>query len=183
MEEKKDYNPPTTSSHSPEGERAPEIKKELNIEELKKQLEECRKLKDEYLAGWQRERAELLNYKKEEMERIGEILKYADVGLVLKVLPILDNFEMAEKNLPENLKNDENVKGILQIKNQILDFLKSQEVEEIKSIGEKFDPNFMEVVEVIETKDKESGIVVEETQKGYKINGRLLRPAKVKVTK
>ena len=151
--------------------------------DISRELEECQKLKDEYLAGWQRERADFLNYKKEELERIGEILKYADVGLVLNILPILDNFEIAEKKLPEDLKNDENVKGILQLKNQILDFLKNQGVEEIKSLGEKFDPNFMEVVETTEAKDKESGIVVEEIQKGYKINGKVLRPAKVRVTK
>ena len=119
-------------------------------EELKKQLEECQKLKDEYLAGWQRARADLLNYKKEEMERIGDILKYANVDLILKIMPILDNFEVIEKKLPENLKNDENVIGLLQIKNQILDFLKSQGVEEVKAVGEKFDPNFHEVVEEVE---------------------------------
>jgi len=164
-------------------EKKEEIKIEQNIEELKKKLEECEKLKDEYLAGWQRERADFLNYKREELERIGEILKYTNVGLILNILPILDNFEIAEKKIPEDLKNDENVKGILQLKNQILDFLKNQGVEEIKSLGEKFDPNFMEVVETTEAKDKESGIVVEEIQKGYKINGKVLRPAKVRVTK
>jgi len=135
------------------------------------------------LAGWQRERADFLNYKKEEMERIGDILKYANEGLILKILPILDNFEIAEKKLPEDLKNNDNVKGLLMIKNQILEFLKSQGLEEIKSEGEKFDPHLMEVIEEIEIKDKESGIIIEEVQKGYKINGRLLRPAKVKVTK
>ena len=160
-----------------------EIKKEPNIEDLKKKLEDCQKLKDEYLTGWQRERAELLNYKREEMERLGELLKYVAEPLILKILPILDNFEIAEKKLPENLKKDENVKGVLQIKNQILDFLKNQGVEEIKSSEEKFNPNFMEVVETVETKDKESGMVIEEIQKGYKTHGHLLRPAKVKVTK
>jgi len=169
---------------------------EKEIEELKKKLEECQKLKDEYLAGWQRERADFLNYKKEEMERIGEFFKYANLNLILKILPILDNFEITEKKLPENLKADVNVRGILQIKNQILDFLKSQGVEEIKSVGERFDPNFQEIVEIVEIKDYnspttqqgkkqyiESGVVIEEIQKGYKINGRLLRPAKVRVTK
>ena len=164
-------------------EKKEEIKIEQNIEELKKKLEECEKLKDEYLAGWQRERADFLNYKREELERIGEILKYTNVGLILNILPILDNFEIAEKKIPEDLKNDENVKGILQLKNQILDFLKNQGVEERKSLGEKFDANFMEVVETTEAKDKESGIVVEEIQKGYKINGKVLRPARVKVAK
>jgi len=160
-----------------------EEKKEPTLEELKKKLDKYEKLKDEYLAGWQRARAELLNYKKEEMERIGEIIKYADVGLILKFLPILDNFELAEKKLPENLKADVNVKGILQIKNQIQNFLKNQGVEEIKSLGEKFDPNFQEMVEEVETKDKTPGVVIEEIQKGYKINGKLLRPAKVKIVK
>jgi molecular chaperone GrpE len=158
-----------------------ELKKE--IEELKKKLEEAEKLKNEYLAGWQRARADLINYKKEELERVGELIKFSANGLILKFLPILDNFEIAEKNLPKNLKNDENIKGILQIKNQILNFLKEQGVEEIKSIGERFDPNFHEVVEEVELKDKEPGTIVEEIQKGYKINGRLLRPAKVKVAK
>ena len=157
--------------------------KELKLEDFKKQLEECEKQKTEFLAGWQRTRADFLNYKKEEMERIGGLMVYAGEELILKILPILDNFEVAEKKLPENLKNDENMKGILQIKNQIQDFLKNQGVEEIKSIGEKFDPNFHEVAEEVEVKAKEPGIIVEEIQKGYKINGRLLRPAKVKVVK
>jgi len=157
--------------------------KELIFEELQKKIEECEKLKDEYLAGWQRARADFLNYKKEEMERIGELIKYADLGIILKILPILDNFEIAEKKISENLKNDENIKGILQIKNQIQDFLKNQGVEEIKVVGEKFDPNFQEMVEEIETKEKESGIVLEEIQKGYKIHGKLLRPTKVKIAK
>ena len=177
-----DYNPPSPAKIS-EGNLGGQA---THIEELKKlreKLDECQKLKDEYLAGWQRARADFLNYQKEELERIGELIKYADTGLILKILPILDNFELAEKKLPENLKADVNVKGILQIKNQILDFLKNQGVEEIKSVGERFDPNFHEVIESVEVKDKESGVVIEEIQKGYKIHGRLLRPAKVRVTK
>ena len=158
-------------------------KKEPTIEDLKKKLEECEKKAAEYLAGWQRERADFLNYKKEELERIGELVKYAGIGIILNILPILDNFEVIERKLPENLKNDENAKGLLMIKKQIQDFLKSQGIEEIKSVGEKFDANLHEVVEEVEAKDKEHGIITEEIQKGYKINGRLLRPAKARVTK
>ena len=166
-----------------EKEKKGETKKELNIEELKKKLEECEKLKSEYLAGWQRARADLLNYKKDEIERIDELIKYADVGIILKILPILDNFEIVEKNLPENLKNDKNIKGILQIKTQLQDFFKNQGLEEIKTVGERFDPNLHEIVEEVEKKDCQPGTVIEEIQKGYTINGRLLRPAKVKVAK
>jgi len=163
------------------------------IEALNSQLEEYNKQKNEYLAGWQRARADLLNYKKEEMERIGQLINYAKEELILDILPIMDNFEVIEKKLPENLKKDDNVKGLMQIKIQFQDFLKTLGVEEIKSIGEKFDPNFHEAVEDVpseasakegvEKKDKESGIIIEETQKGYIINGRLLRPTKVKISK
>ena len=152
-------------------------------EDLKKKLAESEKKRDEYLAGWQRARADFLNYKKEEMERIGDLLKYGVEELILKMLPILDNFNLTEKKLSEELKNDESGKGILQIKTQILDFLKNQGVEEMKTIGKKFDPNFHEATEMIEKKDVESGTVLEEIQKGYTIHGKVLRPAKVKVSK
>jgi len=123
------------------------------------------------------------------MERIKGFLAYFGEEFISKILPIMDNFEVVEKKLPEDLKKDENIKGILQIKNQILDFLKSQGVEEIKSVREKFDPNLHEVMEEIEPfdaaqgKENEPGTIIEEIQKGYKINGRLLRPAKVKIVK
>ncbi len=160
-----------------------EKKPEIKTEDLQKQLEELKKQKDEYLQGWQRARADFLNYKKEEMERIAGFMAYVNEELILKILPILDNFEIVENKLPESLKNEENVKGILQVKIQLQDFLKNQGLEEIKTVGEKFDPNLHETVGEVEIKDKESGIIVEEIQKGYKINGRLLRPAKIKVSK
>jgi len=158
-------------------------KKELEFQDLKKKLADCQKLKEEYLAGWQRARADLLNYKKEELKRVGELIRYADISLILKILSILDNFELAEKKITENLKNDKNIKGLLQIKVQIKDFLKNQGVQELESIGKKFDPNFQEVVGEVEIKNKEPGIVIEEIERGYTIHGQLLKPAKVKVTK
>lgn len=157
--------------------------KELNAKDLEKLLEDCKRKNGEYLAGWQRARADFLNYKKDEMERIERLLSYAGIEFILKLLPILDNFDITEKRIPDSLKNDENVKGLLLIKNQTLDFLKNQGVEEIKSIGEKFNPNLHEVVEEITESQEEPGIIIEETQKGYKINGELLRPTRVKISK
>ncbi|MFH1643218.1 MAG: nucleotide exchange factor GrpE [Patescibacteria group bacterium] len=157
-------------------------KKKINTAQILKQLEESQKLKDEYLACWQRERADLLNYKKDEIIRIGEIVGYANTDLILKVLPILDNFYLAEKQLPSELKNNKHVEGLLQIKAQLESFLKTNEVEAIEAINEKFDPNFHEVVGEIKDKTDE-GTVLEEIQKGYQFHGRVIRPAKVKVSK
>jgi molecular chaperone GrpE len=157
--------------------------KEKKEEKESDLLVECQKQKEEYLAGWQRARADLLNYKKEEIERIGELLKLASQEFSLRLLPVLDNFETAEKVIPKELKEDGNFKGLLMIKAQLQDFLKNQGLEEIKSIGESFDPNFHEVIEEVEVKDKAAGLIIEEVQKGYKIGSRLLRPAKVKIVK
>ena len=105
-----------------------EIKKEEAppAEDLKKLLEDCQKQRDEYLAGWQRARADFLNYKKEEMERFKEIINFAGEEMILRVLPLLDNLYLAEKHLSDDLKDNEYVKGLLQIKTQFLDFLKSR---------------------------------------------------------
>ncbi len=174
-------------------------KEQTKLEDAEQQIKECRKQKDEYLAGWQRARADFLNYKRGEIERVEEILKYANLDLILKILFILDNFDLAEKELLKEMTKDKNadlverkisigVKGVLQIKTLFLDFLKNQEIEEIKAIGTKFDPNFHEAVEIVELSFAEafaskSGIVVEEIQKGYKLHGKVIRPTKVKVTK
>lgn len=146
-------------------------------------LEELKKQRDEYLAGWQRSRADFLNYKKEEIERLRGFIGYANEEMILKVLPLLDNLYLAEKNLPADLENNEYVKGLLQIKIQFESFLKEQGISPIESLGQAFDPQFHEVVEEVEAKGQEASCVVEEIQKGYLIQDRLLRPAKVKITK
>ena len=154
---------------------------------LKDELEKCAEQRDEYLAGWQRAKADFLNYKKQEMERVEEILKYANLNLILKILLILDNFEKAKKQAQnmkyEETKSKDMINGFLNIKTQLKDFLKEQGIEGIECIGKKFDPNFHEAIEEIEIKDQESNTIVEEIEKGYILNSRVIRPAKVKVAK
>ena len=154
-----------------------EIKEETNNE-----LDECKKLCDEYLAGWQRCKADFLNYKKEEAARIGALLEFSKANWFLKILPVLDNFERAMKNAKEDLKGSEWFLGIEQIENQLKGFLKAEGIEEIKAIGEKFNPELHEAVEQVEN-EAESGTIIEVLEKGYTINNKLLRPAKVKVAK
>jgi molecular chaperone GrpE len=153
------------------------------LEEVQKELDECRKQKEEYLAGWQRARADFLNYKKEEAEHVSDLLKYSTENFISGLLPVLDSFEMAQKTLPAAAKADGNIQGMMQIKIQLLDFLKKQDLEEIKSVGEKFDPNIHEIAAEIEAEGEESGAIIEELQKGYTFQGRVIRPARVKVAK
>ncbi len=148
---------------------------------IEQKLKECQKSKDEYLAGWKRAQADFINYKKGETERNKELKEFSNEELILKMLPILDNLYIAENNISKEMKKDQWVKGLLQIKSQILDFLKSEGIKEIKSMGEKFNPQFHEAIDVVE--GKQPDIVIEEIRKGYTLNSRVVRPAQVKITK
>jgi molecular chaperone GrpE len=143
------------------------------VKKAKDKLKICEQERAEYLAGWQRAKADLINYKREQEQKISEIFRFANEGLIFEILPILDSFEAALKH-----KNDE---GIKQLYNQLLSILKNNGLEEIKAIGEKFNPELHESVG--EAGGKEQGIVVEEVQKGYKLNGKVIRASKVKINK
>ena len=149
-------------------------------ENLKEKLRECQKEKEEYLAGWQRSRADFINFKREEGERFKKFFEVEKTEMILKILTILDNFEKATH---QQEKVNQVVKGFLQIKKQLEDLLKKEGVEEIKAEGEKFDPNFHEALEKIQVENEELGKVIKEIQKGYTLNGKVIRPAKVKITK
>lgn len=164
---------------------------------------------EEYLNNWKRAQADFENYKKDESERIGVLLRYAKEDMILNILPIIDNIELAEKQLPEKLKKPslakasegqgegkfsdkavEWTRGFLQIKKQIEEFLKKEGIEEIQtrnpSTGSEleFNPETMEAVsEIPNTQFPIPNTVVEELQKGYIMDGKVIRPAKVKVTK
>ena len=161
-----------------------EIKQDIPAEQLQKDLAEAKAKCEEYLNGWKRERADFLNYKKSEMERIGELSKYANEELILKIIPILDNIYLAETHVPEELKNHDWIKGFNQIKNQLCDFLKKEGIEPIAT-DKNFDPNLMEAVSEVERPEgcDVSGVVVEEVQRGYTMHGEIIRVAKVKISK
>jgi molecular chaperone GrpE len=137
----------------------------------------------EYLESWKRERAAFLNYKKEELERMKKVIKFANEELILKVLDILDNIYIAEKELPKELENNQWVEGVLKIKNQIIDFLKKQGVEEIEALGKKFNPCFHEASAFVEASADKPETIIEEIKKGYLLHGKVIRPAKVKISK
>lgn len=148
------------------------------------ELEECKKKCDEYLNNWKRSAADFLNYKKDEMERMRVLTKYATEDMILKMLPILDSIDLASKQMQEDIKANAWSEGFLQIQKQITEFLKKEGIEEIETVGKPFDPETMEVVEeTSNTQNLTPNTVVEELQKGYMIGDKVLRPAKVKVTK
>jgi len=153
-----------------------------DIDKLKKELEEAKRKAEENLAGWKRALADYANFKKREEEAKKELIKFANENLILEILPIFDNFQNAYKSLPKDLEKNNWVEGIKYIKLQFENILKKIGVEEIKTVGEKFNPELHEAVEKVKINEKKSGVVVDEVSKGYKLNGKVIRVAKVKVS-
>lgn len=161
-------------------------KKEETVQEKNKaaeKLEECRKEKEDYLSGWKRARADFLNYKKEEEERIAQAIDYKFRDILLKMLSVLDELDKAEEHIPSDLKNNNWVAGVSQIKKKIETTLVQEGVERMTVLGKEFNPNFHEAMEMVADKKNKSGTIVEVVRDGYLFKGRVLRPARVKVVK
>ena len=150
------------------------------IEELKLKLSECEKQRDEYLAGWQRARADFSNYKKDESLRFQEFANYANESLIRDLIPVLDSFDLGISAL-EKVGNVD--KGIYMIRTKLEDVLRDYGLQRIKiEIGKPIDLNVAEAILEVET-DGEPGIVLEEIEAGYKLKDKVIRPARVKVSK
>jgi len=146
------------------------------IKKLKDKIKNLEKEKQEYMDGWQRERADFINYKKRiENEKI-EVIKYANESLVEELLPVLDSFEMAFSNKEAWEKVDKNWRiGVEYIHTQFLKILDENGIKEIKAMGQKFDPKFHVAVEHIVTDDEnKDNVILEVRKKGYMINDRVV---------
>lgn len=148
----------------------------------KSELEVAKQKMEEYLDGWKRAKADYLNLKKEYEKKESEMVQFANAALILELLPVYDNFKLAWKHVPEEHKqNDEWLKGIEQIKKQFTGLLKNMGIEEIKTTGEKFNPELHDAVAKEKKQGTEPGTVIDEVKSGYTLYGKVLDHAKVKV--
>ena len=156
--------------------------KEKKQEEALDELSKCRKEYDEYLDGWKRVKADLINYKKDEAKRFEAIVKFSNEALIKELINVLDSFDLALVAL-EVEEDKKTQKGLYLIRQQLEDILRQNGLERIiVSVGQSFDPALQEAVATIEL-DKPSGTIIEEVERGYLLNGKLIRPARVKVSK
>lgn len=140
------------------------------------------KQSQEYFEGWQRERADFLNYKKRiEREQIS-LKNYTTAEIIKKYLVVVDDMELALKNQPGNAECLNWVNGVNLIYQKLISILESEGVVRIPTDG-VFDPNLHEALTQIDSDDIESGHVVEVMRNGYRIGERILRPALVIVAR
>ncbi|MBN2305285.1 MAG: nucleotide exchange factor GrpE [Anaerolineae bacterium] len=151
-----------------------------SIEDLMAQLEQAQAKADEYLDSLQRERATFQNYKKR-IEREREDQRQAITGgLLLKLLPTLDDFHRAMAAVPAD-QRDQWFEGVALIQRKLERFLEDAGVTEIEAEGQPFDPKFHEAISVDADSEAESGTITQVLQRGYKHGERVLRPAMVRV--
>ena len=155
-----------------------EKEKEEDIEKLNKELDEQKKKAEEYFDSLKRNMAEFDNFKK----RIGKEKEslYSTIlsGIVIDLLPVIDNFEKA---LEAECKDKKYKEGVEMIHTQLMDLLKKNGVEPIKDLGQTFDPEFHEAVMSVSDETKGEKEIVEVLKSGYKLNDRVVRHSLVKV--
>jgi molecular chaperone GrpE len=161
-----------------EAEAVPEAGEVAEPENLEAALASEKEKAEEYLANWQRTQADFINYRRRSEQERAEFNSFANANLILGLLPVLDDLERAIEAVPAKYKKSDWVEGVRLVERKFKTSLEGQGVKPIKALGKPFDPNFHEALR----QDKgDEGIVIEEFQKGYMLNDKLLRPSRVVV--
>jgi molecular chaperone GrpE len=147
------------------------------------ELGETKRERDEYLELAQRTRADFENYRKRVTKETSDALARGKAELARELLPVIDNLERALATGSDPAAHEALVEGVGLVLNELRDKLGSAGVESFDPTGEKFDPQLHEALSAQPAEGTESGIVLETMQKGYRLNGQVLRPAKVVVSK
>tara|TARA_B100000959_G_scaffold71359_1_gene75655 strand:- start:210 stop:833 length:624 start_codon:yes stop_codon:yes gene_type:complete len=175
------------NSHSDNEEEIKE-NKDLNEESQNKDLlpeDKIKELEDKLARAY----AEIENQRRRFEKEKDDAFDYGGFSLARETLNLIDNLERSKLALEndENLKNSESLKKTLEhlnvIEKDMISILKKNNIEEIKSIDQKLDPNLHQAMMEVEDDNKEPGTVVQEIQKGFMMKDRLLRPSLVAVSK
>ncbi|PIP55990.1 MAG: nucleotide exchange factor GrpE [Candidatus Zambryskibacteria bacterium CG_4_9_14_3_um_filter_42_9] len=144
-----------------------------SLKKLREKLKASEAKAKEYLDGWQRAQADFVNLRRRDEESKVEFIKFAKLSLIEELIPVLDSF---------NIALAQGHKDLDPLCNQLMAVLKVSGLEELNPENETFSPYEHEALTTVMTNNpEEDHKVLEILQKGYKLNGKLIRPAKVKV--
>lgn len=154
---------------------------ELSVEELQQQLAEEQKKSAASYDNFVRARADYENLKRRTETERGKLNAEIREKVLVKILPIVDDFERALQNVPENLKGEAWLSGVTMIEKKLKTFLEQENVSEIPAEGQEFDPRVHDAVHRDEESTGDKDVVQAVYQKGYKLGDKVIRPAVVKV--
>ena len=182
--EEQDLETPTSETKEQASEQDQETEKVETSEDIIEKLnEEISSLKDQRL----RAIAELENFRKRAEKDQSDALKYGVSNFAKEIINISDNIERAQSSIPEEAKNNETIKPVIEgidlIAQSVVTTFEKIGIKKIESLNEKFDHNLHQAMMEIENNDLEPGTIVQELIPGYTLHDRLLRPAMVGVSK
>jgi molecular chaperone GrpE len=153
------------------------------VKDLREKLRACTAEKQEYLAGWQRAKADLINTKREFEASRSRLVTMANEGLIEELLPVLDSFQLAQANQAAWQRVDEEWRrGIEHIQNQLLRVLQEYGLEAIGAVGEIFNPARHHAIESVHTNNPSEDQKVDRVvQLGYQLGNTVIRPATVHI--
>ncbi len=153
--------------------------KKVKKDKKKDKFEVLQSQANEYLDIAQRLQADFENYRRHSEERLKKAELDGKITMIEKFLPCLDTFALAKASI----KDEKTLTGVNMIEDKLISSLEGEGVKKINSIGEKYDPNFHEVITVMTDEEKENDIILNEFQAGYTFNEKVIRYAKVIVNK
>lgn len=159
-----------------------DTKKHGDHEECLKKMQEMQKKCEELTHGWKRALADYQNLQKATQQQMDDFRKYANEDMIMQLLPLADYFQHAFDQIPEAEKNSPWLTGIKHIQSYFNKILQDNNVTEIKALGEKTNPEVHEIVKE-EVSEQPEGIIIKVNQAGYKIEDKVIRPAKVTISK
>jgi len=182
--EEQDLETPTSETKEQASEQDQETEKVETSEDIIEKLnEEISSLKDQRL----RAIAELENFRKRAEKDQSDALKYGISNFAKEIINISDNIERAQSSIPEEAKNNDTIKPVIEgidlIAQSVVTTFEKIGIKKIESLNEKFDHNLHQAMMEIENDDLEPGTIVQELIPGYTLHDRLLRPAMVGVSK
>ena len=167
------------------GEEAPEAEASVPEEAQEvDELAEARKEAEAYKDRWVRLAAEFENYKKRMVREFSALVQSASEGVIRDLLPILDAVDRALNHTGDGQTDSEEFRqGVKMIMEGLPRALQGRNLSEIEALGQAFDPNYHEALMQIDSADYDAGVVAEVVEKGYRLGGKVIRPAKVVVSR
>lgn len=156
---------------------------QAKLKKLRGELKEAQGKRDEYLAGWQRAKADAVNARNDALKTAERSIEKAKDAFIEDLLPALDSFDMATSSESWDNVAEEWKSGMGRIHSQLLDALNKNGIKRFGKSGEKFDPSRHEAVQEVEDGDGESHTVLKVLRHGYAAGERVIRPAQVIVRK
>jgi molecular chaperone GrpE len=153
------------------------------VERLHAELEEAQRATEEARAAWQRSAADFANYRRRSEQERAEQAGLASESLLLRVLALADDFDLAIEHVPEDALGSPWVEGISAIDRKLRQLLESAGVTAIETVGQPFDPHEQQAISYEETTEAPDGTVLRELTRGYRLRDRILRPALVAVAR